>query len=99
MNDAALREWWPDLGTVVVALREAGRADVADRLVDAVRGGATSSEILGRVGLVLRDERALRSKVGQSARPAWDAVMVDVRRAYPGLWLGHWLDRLRPRRR
>jgi hypothetical protein len=99
VTDAQLREWWPDLGAVVAALREAGRADVADRLVDAVRGGATSTEILGRVGLVLRDERPLRSKVGDPARRAWDAVMADVSRAFPGFWLGHWLNRLRPRRR
>ena len=98
MTDAQLREWWPDLGTVVVALREAGRGDVADRLVDAVRAGASSSEILGDVGLVLREERALRSRLGDPARRAWDGVRADVRRAFPGAWLGHWLHRLtRPR--
>ena len=100
MTDAQLREWWPDLGTVVVALREAGRGDVADRLVDAVRAGASSSEILGDVGVVLREERALRSSLGDPARRAWDGVRADVRRAFPGFWLGRWLNRpLWPRRR
>jgi hypothetical protein len=98
MTDARLREWWPDLGTLVAALREAGHTDVADRLVDAVRAGATSSEIVGGVGLVLREERGLRSGLGEAARRAWDAVMADVRRAFPGSWLGHWLDRLGLRR-
>ncbi len=98
MTDAELQEWWPDLGTVVAALRYAGRADVADRLVGAVRAGASSSEILDGVGVVLRDERGLRSRLGDPARRAWDAVMADVRRAFPGSGLGHWLSRLRPRR-
>jgi hypothetical protein len=99
VTDAELLEWWPDLGTVVVALRQARSADVADRLVDAVRAGATSGEILAAVGAVLGDEGALRSGLGEPARRAWDSVVADVRRAYPGGSVGHWLSRLRPRRR
>jgi hypothetical protein len=98
VTDAELQNWWPDLGTVVAALRQAGRGDVADRLVDAVRAGATSGEILDGVGGVLCDARILRSRLDEPARRAWNAVMADVRRASPGSALGHWLGRLWPRR-
>lgn len=94
MKDAELKAWWPDLGTVVAELRRSGQPAVADLLVDAVRAGATSTEILGGVGLVLRDHRALRSQLSKSAVSAWDAVLADVYRAYPGSRLSHWLARL-----
>jgi hypothetical protein len=76
VTDTELQNWWPDLGTVVAALRQAGRGDCG----------------------VLRDARILRSRLDEPARPAWDAVMADVRRASPGSALGHWLGRLWPRR-
>jgi hypothetical protein len=94
MTDAELQRWWPDLGTVVAELRRAHRPDVADLLVDAVRAGASSSEILGGIGVVLRDHRVLRSQLGDSAASAWDAVMADVYRAFPGSRLAHWFARL-----
>ena len=94
MTDAQLEEYWPDLGIVVVELRRTERAAVADQLVDAVRAGATSGEILEGIGVVLREHRALRSRLDNSAASAWDAVMADVRRAYPGSKFGHWLARL-----
>ena len=97
MKDAELHRWWPDLGTVAAELRRIERSDVADRLLDAVRGGATSSEILGGIGIVLREQRALYSQISESAAVAWDAVMADVNRAYPGGRLTHWLTRLRRR--
>lgn len=98
MTDAELQSWWPDLGAVVAELRRSDRPAVADLLVDAVRAGATSGEILDGVGGVLREHRGLRSKLSDSAASAWDAVMADVRRAYPGSRLGHWLGRLTRRR-
>ncbi len=94
MKEAELRRWWPDIGTVVAELRRIERSDVADRLLDAVRGGATSSEILGNIGLALREHRTLYSHISESAAAAWDAVMADVNRAYPGGRLEHWLTRL-----
>lgn len=94
MTDAELQAWWPDLGTVVAELRRTDQPAVADLLIDAVRAGATSSEILGGVGVVLRDHRALRSQLSDSAASAWDAVLADVYRAFPGSRLAHWFARL-----
>lgn len=94
MTDADLRQWWPDLATVVVELRRADHASVADLLIDAVQSGATSGEILSSVGVVLSGHGRLRAQFGESAAGAWDAVMADVRRAYPGGRLGRWLTRV-----
>jgi len=94
VTDDELQKWWPDFGTLVVELRRANRPAVADLLVDAVLAGATSSEILGGIGVVLRDHRALRSKLSDSAASAWDAVMADVYRAFPGSRLAQWFARL-----
>ena len=94
MIDAELQRWWPDLGTEVAELRRIDRSDVADLLVDAVRAGATSSEILSLVGVVLRDHRALYSRISHSAATAWDAVMADENLAYPAKRLAHWVNRL-----
>ena len=95
MTDAELRNWWPDLGAVVSELRASGHAAAADELIDAVRGGATSSEILGRVGVVMRDRRPLRSRLSPPAVKAWDAVLADVFNAWPGLRFWHWWARVR----
>ncbi len=89
--DSELDRWWPDLGTVAAELRRAGEPAAADALVEAVRGGATSSEILGAVGTVMREHRALRPKLSDSAARAWDAVMADVDRAFPGAKPLQWL--------
>lgn len=94
MTDEALQRWWPDLGAVVVELRRSGQASVADKLVDAVRGGATSGEIVGCVGVLLRDHRDLRAGLSEEARRAWDRVLADVFRAFPGERPAHWLARL-----
>lgn len=90
MTDAELQDWWPDLGAVVAALRRVGQAGVADLLVEAVRRGATSGEVLAGIGAILRDHRACRSRLGHPGARAWDAVMGDVSRAYPGPWRGGW---------
>ena len=94
MTDADLQEWWPAFGTVVRELRRIDRPAVADTLVDALRAGGSSSEILGGIGVVLRDHRALRSRLGKSGAKAWDSVMDDVYRAFPGLRLAHWFASL-----
>jgi hypothetical protein len=95
MSDAGLAAWWPDLGALIAALRGAGHGEVADALVDAVRGGATSTEILGRAGLVLHEHRALRARVGEAGARSWSAVHRDVKRAFPGFRLPRWLSWLR----
>jgi hypothetical protein len=94
VKDAELQRWWPDLGTVVAELRRIDRSDVADLLLDAVRAGATSSEIIGGIGIVLRDHRALYTQISRPAAAAWDAVMADVNRAYPVGRLSHWFTRI-----
>jgi hypothetical protein len=94
MTDAELAQWWPHLGKVVADLRRIHQAAVADRLVDAVRGGATSSEILGEIGIVLRHHYPLRSQLSDAAASAWDTVMADVHRAFPGSRLADWWARL-----
>jgi len=94
MTDAELRGWWPEFGNLVGELRRTDRTAVADRLVGAVRAGATSSEILGLIGIVLREHRALRPRLSDSAKSAWDAVMADVNRPYPLRRLAEWLHRL-----
>ncbi len=79
----------------MVDLRRIGESAVADRLVDAVIAGATGSEIIGEVGLVLREHRKLRSRLCDTARDSWDSVKDDVFRANHGTCgLGHWLARL-----
>lgn len=88
MTDAELQKWWPDLGTVVAELRRAGQPAVANLLVDAIRAGATSGEILDGVGVVLRDHRELRSRLGDSGTRAWGAVMADVDRGHAPSGLG-----------
>ncbi len=94
MTDAELQAWWPALGTVAAELRRTSHSAVADQLGDAVRGGATSGEILAGIGVVLRDQRALRSGLSDDAARAWDADMADVNRAYPGSRLSRWFARL-----
>ena len=83
MTDDELGRWWPDLGAVVAELRRADQPGVADQLIDAVRAGSTSGEILGGVGAVLRPQRALRSRLSDSAKKGWDAVIAEVDRAFP----------------
>lgn len=98
MTDAELQTWWPDLATVVAELRRTGHPDVADLLVATVGAAATSGEILDGIGVLLREHRALRTGLSDPAASAWDAVLADVRRAYPGASLGHWIARLMRRR-
>ena len=94
MNDSELKAYWPELARVVQELQRAQQHAVAALLVDAVRAGATSGEILASIGGVLRDHGAIRSQLTKSGVEAWDAIMADVRRAYPGAGFGHWVARL-----
>ena len=91
MSDAELQKWWPEFGSLVIGLRRVGKSDVADLLVGAVQGLGLSSEILGGIGVVLRDYRPLRFRLSNNAKNAWDAVMADVYRAFPTLRLSHWV--------
>lgn len=94
VTDRELQEWWPDLGAVVGDLRRIKQNSAAESLLDAVRGGATSSEILGEVGAVLRNHSPLRAALSEPAQRAWDGAMKDVHRAFPGSQLAEWLARL-----
>ena len=94
MTDDELQKYWPELGSVVIELRRIGQPAVADMLVDAALTGSTSSEIVGNIGIVLRDHRALRSQLSDSALNAWDAIMADVNRAFSGSKFAQWLARL-----
>lgn len=76
------------------ALREVGHAQAADALDHAERGGSTSTEILGDIGRVLHQHHALRAHLDAAGRTAWDALLLAVYRAYPGLRLRHWLARM-----
>ncbi len=71
VTDPGLQEWWPDLGTVVADLRRIHQNGLAELLLDAIRGGATSSEILGEVGVVLRNHSPLRAALSEPATPPW----------------------------
>lgn len=99
MTDAELKTWWPALGIVVAALRHNNQATVADLMIDAVSAGTTSSEILDGVGIVLRQHGALRSTLDEPAVQAWDAVLAEVHRAFPGSGLVDWLIGLTRRSR
>ena len=94
MTGTDLSKSWPELGNLAAELRRVDQALVADRLIAAVRAGSTSGEVFDGVGVVLRDHRTLRSRLGDAGARAWDAVMADVNRAYPGSRIGHWLARL-----
>lgn len=86
--------YWPQFDVLVAELRCCDQSALADLLVDAVRAGATSGEILDGVGCALREGQASRSHLNAAGQSAWDAVLADVRRAYPGSKFGHWLGRL-----
>ncbi len=94
MSTDAEREWWPEYATVVDALCRVGRDDVATTLRDAVRGGATGTEILGRVGLALRAHDPQRALLSVDEKRAWDAMMRAVNRAQPLRSLAYWIRRL-----
>lgn len=73
-----MRAWWPELMRVADGLRANGHTAAAQALAEAPLGCATGSEVLGNVGLVLREHHAKRSALDADARQAWDRVMHDV---------------------
>lgn len=83
MTDESRHAWWPELYEVMAELRVLGRHDIADDLDRSVHGSATSSELLGNVGLVLRTHEVQRSRLGMEGRGAWDRIMRDVNRHSP----------------
>jgi hypothetical protein len=83
MTDDERRAWWPELFEVMAELRALGRHDIADDLERSVRGSATSGELLGNVGLVLRTHDVQRSRFGVEGKGAWDRIMRDVNRNFP----------------
>lgn len=94
MTDAELLSWWPDLGQVVIELRRLNHPAEADRLLDAVAAGATSTEILGSVGLILLRSGNLRSELTRQNKTSWDRVMADINHAYPpNFRFNRWLAR------
>ncbi len=94
MTDDERRAWWPALSVVTAEMRALGRHDIADDLDRSVRGSATSSELLGNVGLVLRAHDVQRSRLGREGRGAWDLIVRDVNRDYPLRALAYRLRRL-----
>lgn len=84
----------PELQTLARALCRAGRPEVATQLEDAELGGATGSEILGRIGEVLREHARLRAALDAEGQRAWDALTDAVERAWPGFRLRSWFARL-----
>lgn len=93
-TDEDRRAWWPELYEVEAGLRALGRHDIADDLDRSVRGSATSGELLGNVGLVLRTHDVQRSRLGPEGRGAWDRIMRDVNRNYPLRALAYRLRRV-----
>jgi len=94
MTDDELQNCWPELGTVVKELRRVSRSDVADKLIEAFLAGSSSSEIVGGIGLILRDHRDLRPQLSDAAISAWDAVMDNVARILRESKFAQWLERL-----
>lgn len=93
-TDEERRAWWPELYEVIAELRALGRHDIADDLERSVAGSATSGELLGNVGLVLRSHDVQRSRLGVAGRGAWDRIMRDVNRDNPLRTFAYRLRRL-----
>lgn len=82
-TDDERRAWWPELYEVIAELRALGRHDIADDLERSVAGSATSGELLGNIGLVLRVHDVQRSRLGANGKGAWDRIMRDANRNDP----------------
>ena len=75
---------WAEFDSLVTALRSIGSPQVAQELVDAMLAGATGSEILGDIGLVLLRRRGVRQRLTGAPAQDWDAVADAVARGWPG---------------
>lgn len=94
MTDDELEDYWPELGVLVKELRRINQPAVADNLVSAFLTGSSSSEVVGGIGIILRDHRDLRPQLGDPAIAAWDAIMDNVGRILRESKFAQWLDRL-----
>jgi hypothetical protein len=94
MSADADRSSWPPHAIVTDGLRRVGRHDIADALRDAVQGGATGTEVLGRIGLVLRAHDRQRALLTLDEKRAWDEMMRTVNRLHPPRVLTYWILRL-----
>lgn len=94
MSDDELHKRWPELGTVEADLRRIGQPAVADMLVDAASARLGSSDVVGSVGIVLRNHSALRARLSENAVTAWDVIMADVSRAFNRSRFAQWLASL-----
>lgn len=94
MTDDELKNCWPELGAIVVELRHINQSAIANKLVEAFLAGSTSSEVVGGIGIILRDHRALRPHLSNFATDAWDAIMDDITRTLRGSKFAQWLDQL-----
>lgn len=94
MTDDELQDCWPELGTLVKELRRINQAAVADKLIEAFLAGSSSSEVVGGIGLILRDHHDVRPQLGDTAIAAWDAIMDNVARILRESKFAQWLDRL-----
>ena len=48
-----LQQYYDEVEALIDALRAVERGDLADRVEDALRGGSTSGEVLGGLGVML----------------------------------------------
>ncbi len=71
------------LETVALDLERLKLPGAAKQLRDAEAGGATSGEVLGRIGAVLEHHKALRRLLSEPARKAWDSLKSAADRANP----------------
>jgi hypothetical protein len=58
-----LSEYYERVERLIVALRSAGAPEAADRVEDAIRGGSTSGEILGRLSVALPEAASDTSRL------------------------------------
>lgn len=94
MSDVELQKRWPELGTVVADLRRIGQHAAADMLVDAASAKPGFTDIVGSVGIVLRNHSALRVQLSGNAVNAWDVIMTDISRAFNRSRFAQWLASL-----
>ncbi len=94
MLDDELYRRWPELAIVAADLRRIGKLDVAEKLIDAARGKQGASDIIGSVGIVLRNHNVLRDHLSDKAIFAWDIIMIDVSRAFSKSRFAQWLASL-----
>ena len=94
MLDEELYRRWPEVAIVAADMRRIGKLDVAEKLVDAARGKLGASDIIGSVGIVLRNHTVLREQLSEKAVFAWDIIMIDVSRAFSKSRFAQWLASL-----